>query len=207
VQRARSWRRWALLAAEEEEVVLEEVVVLSKVPLAVEEMGKFGTRAAWSVVVDEAEEGYLLLVRVDGDAHRESARDMDVEMLVKTRVRRTSNGERADGRVNSGYCRLDVICKIVARWYVQVKEWLYLMFWLKCNVVCDVRHHEVRSDLFHLNIMTWIPNIQTFNNTRELISPRAEYYHNSIATTASAPRQTNPASAVPSQLVAVSPSP
>ena len=57
MQRARSWRRWALLAAEEEEVVLEEVVVLSKVPLAVEEMGKFGTRAAWSVVVDRRKRG------------------------------------------------------------------------------------------------------------------------------------------------------
>jgi len=41
----------------------------------------------------DVDEGNLLLGRVDGDAQRESARDMDVEMLVKARINQTSNGE------------------------------------------------------------------------------------------------------------------
>ena len=114
MQRARSWRRCALAEAEEEVVVvLEEVVVLSEVLLAVEALGKFGTRAAWSVVVDEMEEGYLLFVRVDGDAQRESARDMDVEMLVWKEIERG----KQRGRANSEVCiaaRLDAICRIGA---------------------------------------------------------------------------------------------
>jgi len=73
-------------------VVLFEVL-LFEARLAVEGCGKCGVTLEWTVDVDE---GYLLRGRVDGDAQRESAKDMDVEMLVKTRVIRvsqTSNGE------------------------------------------------------------------------------------------------------------------
>ena len=94
VQRARSWRRWVFVGAEDAvvwdvEVVLSEVLLFGA-RLAVEDGAEWDVRLEWSVDVDE---GYLLLGRVDGDAQRESARDMDVEMLVKTGVSQTSNGE------------------------------------------------------------------------------------------------------------------